>query len=175
VLPDAREELKPDEPALFEGEVIYHILDRYQEWAEQRKAQLEAQSRDDIVYPGKLLLLPDHVFRVSKPAVVGVRVLAGRIRTDQKLVREDGREVGSIKSIRTGEKTLPEAKQGDEVAIAIDDVTVGRQIEPGMVLFIDMPEGDARQLRDMELNYDEREALEQLAELKRKEKPFWGM
>lgn len=175
VLPDAREELKPDEPALFEGEVIYHILDRYQEWAQQRKAQLEAASRQELVYPGKLLILPDHVFRISKPAVVGVRVLAGRVRAEQRLVREDGREVGSIKSIRTGEKTLAEARQGEEVAIAIEDVTVGRQIEPDMVLFIDVPEGDARALRDVELTYDERECFEQLAAIKRKERPFWGM
>ncbi|HEV8360935.1 MAG TPA: translation initiation factor IF-2 [Candidatus Thermoplasmatota archaeon] len=175
VLPDAKAEVKPNEPEVFEGEVIYHILDRYQEWAAKRKADLEAASRGEIVYPGKLLILPDHVFRVSKPAVVGVRVLAGRIRTDQRLVREDGREVGAIKSIRTGEKTLSEAKQGEEVAVAIEDVTVGRQIETNMVLFIDMPEGDARALRDLELTYDEREALEQLAQVKRREKPFWGM
>jgi translation initiation factor 5B len=175
VLPDARTELKPNEPELFEGEVIYHILDRYQEWAAKRKADLEAESRLDVVYPGKFLLLPDHVFRVSKPAVVGVRVLAGRIRQDQKLIREDGREVGAIKSMRSGEKTLPEARQGEEVAVAIDDVTVGRQIEANMVLFVDIPEGDARALRDLELTYDERECLEQLAAIKRKEKPFWGM
>jgi translation initiation factor 5B len=175
VLPDAKEELRPDEPALFEGDVIYHLLDRYQAWAGEKKQQLEVESRGEVVYPGKLLILPDHVFRVSKPAVVGVRVLAGRIRADQRLVREDGREVGSIKSIRSGEKSLAEAKQGEEVAIAIEDVTVGRQVEPNMVLFIDMPEGDARALRDLELTYDERECLEQLAAIKRREKPFWGM
>lgn len=175
ILPDAKTELKPNEPELFEGEVIYHILDRYQEWAAKRKADLEAASREELMYPGKFLILPDHVFRVSKPAVVGVRVLSGRIKAEQKLLREDGREVGAIKSMRSGEKTLAEAKQGEEVAVAIDDVTVGRQIEPNMVLFVDIPEGDARKLRDLELTYDEKECLEQLATIKRKERPFWGM
>ena len=94
----------------------------------KRKEELDSESREQIVYPGRLLFLPDHTFRISKPAVIGVRILGGRIHIGQRLLK-DGVVVGQIKSIRKGEETKKEAIQGDEVAIAIDGVTVGRQID----------------------------------------------
>ena len=32
-----------------------------------RKAELEEQSRELVVYPGRVMFLPDHTFRVSNP------------------------------------------------------------------------------------------------------------
>src|SRR2546426_400470 len=119
MLPDANEEiLKHPDVAVLSNDVIHRLLQDYGAWAEARKKELEAASRLELVYPGKILLLPDHVFRVSKPAIVGVRVLAGRIRPGQSLMRDDGREGGRIRSIRSGEQTLEEARTGQEVAVA---------------------------------------------------------
>ena len=119
-------------------------------------------------------ILRDNVFRVSKPAIVGVRVLAGRIRPSQGLIKEDGREVGRIKSIQSEGKSLAEAIAGSEVAISIDDVTVGRQIDVEDVLLVDIPESHAHELQNHQLKQDELEVLEQVKIIKRKEKPFWG-
>lgn len=175
-LPDADEELlKQPEVKILTNDVIYRLLEEYGGWVEEKRKALEAASRQEIVYPGKVLLLPDHVFRASKPAIVGVRVLAGRVRPGQALMRDDGREVGRIKSIRTGEKTLEEARTGQEVAIAIDGPTVGRQIEPGDVLFNVIPEADARAVGAQALSGDEREALDAILAIRRKEDRFWGM
>ena len=126
-----------------------------------------------VVYPGRIMLLPDHTFRVSKPAVVGVRVLAGRIHIGQGLLKE-GRKVGRIKSIRSGQESMKEAKQGAEVAISVDGVTVGRQIDEGDVLLVDLPESHARKLRKMEMSQAEKEVYEDLLELHRKDDHFWG-
>ena len=82
--------------------------------------------------------------------------------------------MGRIKSIRSGENTQTEAIAGSEVAIAIDDATVGRQIDVEDILLVDIPESHARDLSNYKLTIDEREVLEQVAEIKRKEKPFWG-
>jgi len=176
LLPDAQEALPkvPDVKVLW-NDVIYRLLEEYGSWVDERKRELEAASRQQIVYPGKILLLPDHVFRVSKPAIVGVRILAGRIRPGQALMRGDGRELGRIKSIRTGEQTLEEARTGQEVAIAIEGVTVGRQLDTGDVLFNVVPERDARTLGSSELSSDEREALDAIFAIKRKGDRFWGM
>ena len=175
-LPDADEEIaKRPEVKVLTNDVIYRLLEEYGEWVEQRTKDLEAASRRQLVYPGKILLLPDHVFRVSKPAIVGVRVLAGRIRPGQALMREDGRELGRIKSIHTGEQSLEEARTGQEVAIAIEGVTVGRQIETGDVLYNTIPAADARALGTAELSSDEREALDAIVKIRRKEDRFWGM
>src|SRR5439155_649934 len=79
---------------------------------------------EEIAYPAKLLFLPDHSFRASKPAIFGVRVLGGRIRTGESLMRQDGRSLGRIKAIRSGEKSLDGAGQGQEVAISVDGITI---------------------------------------------------
>ncbi len=171
---DARDAARETGVKLFENQVVYRLLEDYNLWCEERTKELEAQSRLDISFPGKISILRDHVFRVSKPAIVGVRVLAGRIRQGQALMREDGRSVGRIKSIRSGEKTMREAKMGEEVAIAIDDATVGRQIDVEDVLLVDIPESHARQLLEQKLSFDETEVLEKVVEIRRKENPFWG-
>src|SRR5213596_1146372 len=177
ILPDAKVALQElDDVELLESDIIYRLIEDYQAWRDERKRQLEEASRKEIAYPAKLLFLPDHIFRTSKPAIFGVRVLGGRIRTGESLVRRDGRTLGRIKAIRSGEKSLDGASAGQEVAISVDGVTIGRQIEPGDVLYVDLPEADARALRGRkDLNPDEVAALEELAKIKRKEDPFWGM
>ena len=171
---DARDAARELGVTLFESKVVYKLLEDYDVWCKERSRELEAMKRLEIVYPGKVSILRDHVFRVSKPAIVGVRVLAGRIRPGQGLMRDDGRPVGRIKSIRKGEKTLPEARMGDEVAIAIDAATVGRQIDVEDILLVDVPEGHARELLSQKLSMDEREVLDAVLKINRKESPFWG-
>ncbi len=177
VLPDAEAALA-DHPDLkvLQNSVVYRLIEDYAAWRDERKRELEEARRREISYPAKLLFLADYVFRVSKPAIFGVRVLAGRIRPGQGLMREDGRPLGRIKSIRSGERTLDQARQGQEVAIALDGVTIGRQISGGDVLLVDLPEAHARAVRDLpDMTHDEREALKQIAAIKRREDPFWGM
>jgi len=171
---DARDAARELGVTLFESKVVYKLLEDYDAWCKERSRELEAKKRLEIVYPGKVSILRDHVFRVSKPAIVGVRVLAGRIRPGHGLMRDDGRPVGRIKSIRKGEKTLPEARMGDEVAIAIDAATVGRQIDVEDILLVDVPEGHARELLSLKLSMDEQEVLDAVLKIKRKERPFWG-
>ena len=155
------------------SDIIYRILEEHEEWIEQRSSELEEERREKVVYPGRIMLLPDCTFRVSKPAVVGVRVLAGRIHIGQGLLKE-GRRIGRIKSIRSGQESMKEAIQGAEVAIAVEGVTVGRQIDEGDVLLVDIPESHARKLKKMEMTAMEREVYEELLALHRKDDHFWG-
>jgi len=171
---DARSAALELDIKIFENNVMYRLLEDYQKWCVQRRVELEADRRLEVVFPGKVIILRDHVFRVSKPAIVGVRILAGRIRPGQGLMKLDGQSVGKIKSIRSGEETLKEAIAGQEVAIAIDEPTVGRQIDVEEVMLVDIPEGHVADLAKFELKQDELEVLEQVKQVKRKEKPFWG-
>ncbi len=174
-LPDAKVEQEAhSDMIVISNNIVYKLVEDYQAWLEKTKREMEKEKRAEIVHPGMIRLLPDHVFRISKPAIVGVRVLAGRIRVDQRLMREDGNQIGKIKSIRTGDESLKEALSGQEVAIAIDDVTVGRQIKVEDILYVDIPEAHARELYKMELTSDENEVLEKVRAIKSKEKPFWG-
>ena len=173
--PDAETELGNHDVTVISNNVIYRLIEDYQAWKEKKKAELEGEKRLEIVFPGKVKILPNCVFRVSKPAIVGVRVLAGRIMNGQPLMRTDGRTVGRIKSIRSGEESKQNAKMGEEVAIAIDEVTVGRQIKVEDILLIDIPEAHARELQKRELSQDESEVLQEVISIKRKEEQFWAM
>jgi len=175
ILEEAEEEVEVSEAGVkhIGSDIIYRILEEREEWVEARKSELEEGRRELVVYPGRIMLLPDHTFRISKPAVIGVRVLAGRIHIGQRLLK-DGVKVGRIKSIRSGQESLKEATQGAEVAISVEGVTVGRQVDEGDVLLVDIPESHARKLRKMEMTSMEKEVYEDLLTLHRKDDHFWG-
>lgn len=176
VLPEAKEELINTDLTVFNEDVIYTIMEKYDEWIEKKKAELERERRQDYIHPGMIKFLPEYVFRVSHPAVIGVRILSGRIKTGMKLIKEDGKLVGAIKGIQSENKAVEEAIQGQEVAISIEGITVGRQIKGEDILFTDIPVSDAKKLREMDvLNLDERDVLNKIFEIKRKTDKFWGM
>jgi translation initiation factor 5B len=176
ILPEAKEEFANTDLTIFDEDVIYTIMENYDEWIEKKKAELERDRRKDYVHPGMIKFLPEYVFRVSHPAVIGVRILSGRIKTGLRLMKEDGRVIGSIKGIQSENKPLEEALQGQEVAISIEGVTVGRQIKGEDILYTDLPASDAKKLREMDvLNPDEKDVLNKIFEIKRKTDKFWGM
>ena len=176
LLPEAKEELTKTDITVFNEDVIYTIMENYDEWIERKKAELERERRKDYIHPGMIKILPEYIFRVSHPAIVGVRVMAGRVKNEMKLMKDDGRSIGRIKGIQSENRSVDEAVQGEEVAISIDGVTVGRQIKGGDILYTDIPESDAKKLREMDvLNIDEKDVLNKIFEIKRKTGNFWGM
>lgn len=175
ILPDAKEELKESDVKVLEHDVVYRLVKDYEDWKEEVERELEEKRRRKVVHPAKIRILEEHTFRMSKPAIVGVRVLGGRIEPKRELLRKDGRVVGRIKSIRSGDKSLDYAEQGEEVAIAVEDVTVGRQISEKDELYLNIPQGDAEKLKEFELTFDEERVLDEIKEIKQEEDPFWGM
>ncbi|MEM2922393.1 MAG: translation initiation factor IF-2, partial [Candidatus Bathyarchaeia archaeon] len=80
VLPDAEEEARIRGVKVFVNDIVYRLIEEYKTWADmERKMQLKREL-DSMTLPGKIMVLPNCVFRKSKPAIFGVRVLAGRIR-----------------------------------------------------------------------------------------------
>jgi translation initiation factor 5B len=172
---DAEEELTKLNLKVMTNQIVYALIQEYQEWTDESKRKTNSDLRSELAFPAKFKILPNCVFRVSKPAIVGVRVLAGQIRIGQKLITSDGKDAGKIKSIHTGEDTLKEAKQGDEVAVGIDGVTAGRHINEGDVIYVDLIGSAIKQLSKMDLTEDEKMAMNDVVIIKRKEEPFWGM
>ncbi|MED5272476.1 MAG: GTP-binding protein [Candidatus Thermoplasmatota archaeon] len=159
---------------LIEGQVIYHILEKFEEWMEIRQRELAESKREDLVHPGKIKLLKDHIFRRNNPAVVGIRVLGGRIKVGQNLLKLDGKKVGQIRSIRVGEDSMKEAENGQEVALAIKGVTIGRQVDEEDILLVDIPSSHASKLQQMDLSASENQILQELIEIHRISDHFWG-
>ncbi|NYR14844.1 translation initiation factor IF-2 [Pyrobaculum arsenaticum] len=162
--PDVEKEATSSGIKIIRGEILYRIFDEYLKWSQEVKTKTIEQILSQLTRPGKIQILPGFVFRRSDPVIVGVKVLAGTIKPGVTLVK-DGREVGKIMQIQKQGKPVNEAAVGDEVAISIQgDVMVGRQIKEGDVLYVYVPDEQAREwlfkykqyLRD-----DEKKALEE--------------
>jgi translation initiation factor 5B len=177
VLPDAREELMGSDIKLFVNNVIYRLIEDYKKWVVEQKQVMEKKRYETIIKPGRFKILPDCTFRQSKPAVVGVRVLGGVIKTNLELMKDNGVIVGTIKGIQENSENIGEAGAGKEVAVAIDGPTVGRQIKEGDTLYIDVPEKHAK-IAEQELfeamKIEDKETLMAFMEIKRRGNPFWG-
>ena len=176
---DAEEIAKAKGVPIFVGNIIYKIIEDYEAWvkAEEEKRKKELLAR--TTFPGVIRLFPDerYVFRRSHPAIVGVEVLEGRIKPGYTLIKQNGQRVGVIKSIKSKDDFLQEAKKGEAVAVAIDGPIVGRHIHPGEILYVDLSRDDAirlvRELRDM-LDESDIKALKMIAKVKAREDPFWA-
>ena len=177
ILPDALSEIQKTNVPVFSSDIIYTILESYEQWVEEQKMKIEQARLEAVIRPGAVRLLPDCVFRQSKPAIVGVQIIGGVIRTQINLMREDGANVGEVKGIQARNENVGSATVGQEVAISIDGPTVGRQIHEGDILYVNIPEKHAR-IVEMELKpklaEDEREVLDKFLEIKRKKDAFWG-
>lgn len=174
-LPEVEGLAEESEVMIIRNNVIYKIIEDHEEWFRRRKQELDDERRMEYAHPAKFLVLRDHTFRISKPAVVGVRILAGRIRPSQSIMREDGKILGKIVSMQSEKRTLKEAKMGEEMAMAISGPMVGRHFNEEDVLYIDIPERKVPELLRSELSVEEKEVLDHIIMVKRKDKPTWGM
>ncbi|MCQ8894625.1 MAG: translation initiation factor IF-2 [Methanolinea sp.] len=179
VLPDAAEMMRePGFPVrVFEGRVIYKLVDDYILWRDELKRKADQQRFEQIIFPAKIRVLPHCIFRQSNPAVVGVRVLGGTLRTDVTLIQRDGRKVGHVKSMQLNQENIKEAQTGAEVAISIEGATVGRQLDVDDELYVDIPERHVKVLeKEMfsHLPVHTQEVLAEFTTMRRKENPFWG-
>lgn len=178
VLPEAQEEAQRLGVDLFTGEVIYKLIGGYREWLVARREAMERARLDAVSRAAKFQVLPDYIFRVSKPMVVGVRVLAGTLRPGVPVMKADGRSLGRVKSVQKENRPVPEARSGDEVAVSIDGPTFGRQVRESDVLYVEMGERDVRVSRGLaaKLPADEMEVLEEIVQKRRLAtgNPLWG-
>ena len=178
VLPDAEEEAKNRNIKIFHENIIYRLVDDYLSWLRtKQEAKLEKEF-ETLIKPGKIRILEGYIFRRAKPAIVGVEILAGKIKPKYRLVRaKDGEDVGEIQQIQEKGKALPEARQGMQVAISIDKPLVGRHIFEKDVLYVKVPEAHAKALLTTfvdKLTMEEQETLNEYVNLMRKKVPFWA-
>lgn len=180
VLTDAAEQAERDDVNLFESDVIYRLVEEYEDHVEQLERAQQETVLENITRPARFKILPDHTFRQNDPAVVGVEVLSGTIRKNSNVALFEGNEpdrVGQIKGIQEQGEDVDEARRGDRVSVAIDGPTVGRQITEGDELWAEIPEKHAKILEQElseDIPVDELETLNAYLDKRRKRDPFWG-
>lgn len=180
VLADAAEEAEQRDVRLFDSDVIYQLIEEYEEYVDEMERAQQQTVLDNITRPARFRILEDHVFRQNDPAVVGVEVMSGTVRNNSfaaKFEANEPKRVGSIKGIQEQGEDVDEARAGSRVSVAIDGPTVGRQIDEGDELWVELPEKHAKILEQElsdDIPGDELEALRMYLDKQRKRDPFWG-
>ncbi|MGP8319740.1 MAG: translation initiation factor IF-2 [Methanosarcinaceae archaeon] len=177
ILPDAKDLMQTSGIKLFMSDVIYKLVDTYTDWVKEHKTKSEKSISEMIIKAGQFRILPDCTFRQSKPAVVGVKISSGMVKTNVDITSGEGIIVGRIKGLQANGENIGEARIGMEVAMAIEGPTVGRQIKEGDILYVNIPERHAKILEHElydSLKADEIESLEAFLAIKRRDNPFWA-
>lgn len=156
--------------------IIYRIIEEYEAWVTQEEKRIAQEKLKDLMRPCKAEVLANCIFRQSNPCVAGVEILSGAITTNMPLMKAGGDKLSQVKEIQLDKKNVNVAEKGKQVAIALPGVTAGRHINEGDILYTDISPPDFRELKKHSklLGEEEIELLKEIAEIKRKEDPFWG-
>lgn len=174
---DAIELAKTKQIKIFTGNILYRIIEDYQSWIIQWMENKRKRELEKMILPGKIQVLEGYIFRHSKPAIVGIRVLAGRIKPKYPLINIEGKRIGKIHQIQERGVALSEAKKDMEVAISIREAIVGRHFDEGDILLVDIPEDHVKKLLKEykgELTLDDIKVINELIEIKRRSNPLWA-
>ena len=178
ILPDAEKEAREQKVPLFWNDIIYNLMDEYIRWAEDEREAKARKEFDTLVKPGKFEIMEGYIFRRAKPAIFGAKILSGHITTNINCINQEGEKIGRISQIQDSGKAIAKAEEGKEVAVAMPQPIVGRHIKERDLLYVDIPEKDAKLLRIKfagRLTESAQEALKELVELKRKTDILWAI
>jgi translation initiation factor 5B len=125
----------------------------------------------------KLEILPQYVFRNTKPAIFGVKVIGGKLTKDLSMIDDKDEKIGNIKNVQHENKSVDEATENQEVAISIPNINFERQLKNKKFLYTNLGETQFKNFKKNKdlLNGTEMQILKEIAEIKRKTQPEWGI
>lgn len=172
-----KQEESTDKVKIVVKDVIYSLLDEYEEWVLKLKEEIEAKELDKITKPGLIEVLQNCIFRQSNPCIAGVEVLKGNIKSGSNIIDRNGNKITYIKSLQADNDSLTIAERGRQVAASFMNVTAGRQIIEGEIYYTDLTEDEFKKLKKLKkyLSGEEIEVIKDIAMLKRKHNPLWGV
>ena len=161
---------------IITNDVIYKILDEFEEWQQKVLQEKEAKLLEGLTKLCKIKILEGYIFRQSNPAVSGTEVLAGSLKSGTPLFKDD-KKLTEAKEIQKDGKKIDEAKVNDQIAVSFPNVTLGRQLKETDILYSDLTETEFKRYKDLKekLTQEDIQILKDIAELKRKSNPSWGM
>ena len=161
---------------IIHSDIIYALIDELEKWIDTEKKRLETKELEGIVRPCKMRIMPNYVFRQSNPAIVGCDIIIGELKVGMPIMKE-GKDISSVKSIQHEKDSKSSIEAGKQVAVSLPNVTVGRQINENDMLYSAIPEPDFRKLKELKklLKPEELEVMREIAIMKRKHNPIWGI
>jgi translation initiation factor 5B len=161
---------------IFTNPVIYKIIEDFNDWKERKLIEIERKKMNELASLFKLTILP-FVFRNTSPAIFGVKVNAGTLKKSAELISEEDKKIARVKTIQEDQNSIQEAESGKEVAISLPGVNFERQLKENQILYSNISETQFRKFKEHKnlLKQDEIKILQEIAEIKRKESPTWGI
>ncbi len=162
---------------IIKSNVIYRLLEEYEEWKEKMILERKESELKKTVLPVKIKILPGFLFRQSKPCIVGVEVLEGNLKTNYELINKENVVVGKALNIQENGKSIKKATKGSRVALSIDNAVFGKTINENEILYSNISEKDYEILKTklkFFLKEEEKEVMREILKIKQKKNPFWG-
>ncbi|MDK2849463.1 MAG: translation initiation factor [Candidatus Woesearchaeota archaeon] len=166
----------PQDIEIISDNIIYRIIDRYNEWLEMKKLELRKQTLSDLPSLAKIQVLPNYIFRQSNPAIVGIEVLSGVLKKDTPLMKNNGEPVTRVKEIQKDKESVQELPRGEQAAISLIGITIGHQVKKDEVLYTFLTAEQFRRYKEAKdlLEDEQIELLKEIASIMRKKDPTWG-
>jgi len=171
---------KPDVQSsahIIVNDVIYRLIEDYEAWKTSMQKQVELAKIDLFVRPCKIELLKGYVFRQNNPAIAGVEVLSGVLKSNTPLMNANGEQLTVVKGIQVEKESAERLEKGKQGAVSMPGVTIGRQLNEGDTLYSAIPEEHFREYKQYKehLTPDEKQILKEIAEIMRKKNAVWGI
>jgi translation initiation factor 5B len=177
IFDDAQEEADSNHVRIFQDQVIYSLVDNYTHWVEEDTANEENAILEELTPVCKFTFLKGYVFRKSNPAVFGVKINVGTLRQKVSIMNVEGKKIGTLHQIQDNGKSVNTAKKDQEVAVSIQNITVGRQISEEEIFYSFPPAPEAKLLLKRfshKLNPEEFQVLQEITTIQRKLNPMYG-
>ncbi len=163
---------------IITDEVIYKLIENLVEFRDEKRKEIEKRRLMELATICKLEILPQYVFRNSNPAIFGVKIIGGKIKSGLNLNNEEGEKIGRLKNIQSENKSVEEATEGMEVAISIPGVNFERQLKDVKFLYSEISESQFKKFKKNKdlLTQSEIKILQEIASIKRQKKgDEWGV
>ncbi|PIN93444.1 translation initiation factor IF-2 [Candidatus Pacearchaeota archaeon CG10_big_fil_rev_8_21_14_0_10_31_24] len=156
--------------------VVYKLIEDLVLWRKHKQEETLKEKLMGLATISKLQILPKYIFRNSNPAIFGVKVEAGKIKTRIPLIDSNGQQVARVKSLQLDNVGVEEVNEGKEICMALPGVTFDRQLKDIKYLYADISESQFKQFKKNKeiLSSNELKVLAEIADIKRKTNPLWG-
>ena len=158
-------------------DVIYKLIEDLAEYRNGKRKEIEKKRLMGLTVLCKLKILPQYVFRNTKPAIFGVKIEVGKLISNLNLIDNKNEKIGRVKNIQSENKSVNGASEGLEVAISIPGINFERQMKDRSYLYTDISESQFKNFKKNKdlLSSNELSLLQEIAEIKRTKKADWGI
>ena len=177
ILEEAKREAQERTIPIFSENIIYNLVRSYTEWVEYQKEHEDSILFNEIPPICKFQFMKGFVFRRNYPAVFGAEVQIGKLRQKVNVLNEEGKKIGTIHQIQENGKPIEEAGKGEQVAVSIKEISVGRQVNEGDIFYTDLGSKEAKLLLERfyyRLAQEEKDILNRIVSIKRRNDPSYA-